>query len=444
MQIGMTTPGLSLEQAPPLSIPASFFLTVPLSLLVAGSILMLTGAESLSHLWNPQVIALTHVGTVGVLLMGMIGALYQMTPVVAGAPVPAIRLAHAVHFMLLFGLACFVWRLLGGSAFAMTLARHSLGLALLGFLLPVSWSLAKCATRNETVLGMRLAVASLAAIAAMGLVMAGGYVGASFPENRFLWTQVHLTLALLGWVGGLIVAVSWQVLPMFYLVKPARRITMKALLAALLIGLVLPFAAFMIGASDDAVLSATEWAAVASLPAALAIWFVHPLLTLRSIAQRRRRRSDASLLFWRAGLTFAVLLLPLAVLSCFLIDPRWQILFGWIAIWGWAGMIMHGMLIRIVPFLVWFHRITPLIGELRVPSIRQLLSQGQIRIGYSLHLISIVLGAATIVTQVDMLAQLTGAMVAATGISLGSSLLHVLGKGRGMRLSQDQGRKLTS
>ena len=67
MQVGMTTPGLSLQQAPHLSIPASFFLTVPLSMLLAGCILMFAGARSLSHPWDPQVIALTHVGTVGVL-----------------------------------------------------------------------------------------------------------------------------------------------------------------------------------------------------------------------------------------------------------------------------------------------------------------------------------------------------------------------------------------
>jgi hypothetical protein len=436
MQSGMPLAGLSLAQAPPLSIPASYFLTVPLSLLAAGSILMLTGATSLSSPWNPAAVALTHVATLGVLLMGMVGALYQMTPVVAGTPVAAIRLAHAVHFMLLFGLACFVWRLLGGPNIAMTLAGYSLGLALAGFLLPVGWSLGKSATRNETVLGMRLAVASLATIAVMGLVMARGYAGVQFPEGRVLWVQLHLTLALLGWVGGLIVAVSWQVIPMFYLASPTRKFTKQALLVALLSGLVLPFAAFAIALDNDAMLSATQWAAVASLPAAAALWIAHPLLTLHAIARRKRRRGEASLWFWRTGLVTAVLLFPLVVLAFILADTRWQILSAWLAIWGWAGMILHGMLTRIVPFLVWFHRIAPLLGTMRAPSMRSLLSQRRIRIGYACHVLALVLGAAAIVTQLDMLARFSGAMLAATGLSLGSSLLHVFGAGRGIRLGK--------
>jgi len=422
----MQTAGLSLEQAPHLSIPAGFFLAVPVSLALAGCILLFTGADTFSTPWNPSTIALAHVGTIGVLLIGMMGALYQMIPVVAGTPVPAIRLAYGVQIMLLIGLAGFVWRMFGGPAVAMTFASYSLGAALLGFLLPVGRSLINPATRNETTYGMRIAVLALAAIVIMGLIMSRGYAGSGFPQSRFPWTQTHLSLALLGWVGGLIMSVGWQVVPMFYLAQPASTSSKRISLAALVAGLVLPFAAFMAVDSRDGLLSATQWAAVASVPAALTIWVAQPLLTLHGIAQRKRRRSDASLLFWRTGLVTALLLVPLAVAALLADDSRWLILFGWLAIWGWAGMIMHGMLTRIVPFLVWFHRIAPLIGKTHVPSIRGLLSQRRIGVGFACHLASLALGTVAIVTQTDLLTRLTGAMLVATGISLGSSLIHVL------------------
>ena len=110
----MKTGGLSLEQAPQLSIPASFFLTIPIGVLVAGCIMLVAGISSLSSPWMPQALALAHAGTLGVLAMGMIGALYQMTPVIAGSAVPYTRFAHIVHALLLAGLAGFIWRLLGG------------------------------------------------------------------------------------------------------------------------------------------------------------------------------------------------------------------------------------------------------------------------------------------------------------------------------------------
>ncbi len=125
-------------------------------------------------------------------------------------------------------------------------------------------------------------------------------------------------------------------------------------------------------------------------------------------------------------MVWALLLIPLAAAAFTIVDPRWQLLLGWFAVWGWAGMIMHGMLTRIVPFLVWFHRIAPLIGKTNVPSIRSLLSQRRITIGFSVHLASLIVGAAAIVTQADILARTTGVLLIVTGISLGSSLIHVL------------------
>ena len=422
----MKTGGLSLDQAPPLSIPASFFLTIPFGVLAAGLILMTSGITSLASPWTPQALALTHAATLGVLAMGMLGALYQMTPVIAGAPVPFARVAHLVHLLLLAGLAGFIWRLLGGPVAAMSWALVSFKLALTAFLLPLTWALLRPATRSQTVQGMRLSVLSLAVISLLGLMMAAGYAGDLFPQHRILWVQIHLTIALLGWVGGLIMSVSWQVIPMFYLAPVIDKKTQWWLLGALLTGLILPFAGVLTIGQSTGSFSPGNIAAIGALPAALAIWLVHPLLLLRSISQRKRKRSDASLLFWKAGLTMALLIIPLAMVALILPDPRWQVLFGWVTIWGWAGMIMHGMLTRIVPFLVWFHRFSARVGLEPVPSMRSLLSQRQIQTGFLLHVGSLLAGIVTIALQSNMLAIITGLMLIATAISLAGMLIHVL------------------
>ncbi len=422
----MKTGALSLDQAPPLSIPASFFLTIPFGILIAGLILMSSGIAALGSPWAPQALALTHAGTLGILAMGMLGALYQMTPIIAGTPVPFTRIAHLVHILLVAGLAGFIWRLLGGPVAAMSWAITAFQLALPAFLLPLGWALLRPATVSETVQGMRLAVLSLVAITLMGLMMAAGYAGDLFPQNRMLWVQIHLTLALLGWVGGLIMSVSWQVIPMFYLAPAMSKVTKRWLFGMLLLGLILPVAAFFASVETGGWLSPGKIAAISALPAALVIWVLHPALVLQSIAARKRKRSDASLLFWKAGLGTALLIIPIATAALLLPDPRWQVLFGWVAIWGWAGMIMHGMLSRIVPFLVWFHRFSARVGLEPVPSMRSLLSQRRIQTGFMLHLSSVIAGIAAITLQADILAKITGLLLAGTGISLASMLIHVL------------------
>jgi len=422
----LKTSGLSLDQAPPLSIPASFFLTIPLGILIAAGILLAHGTLALSSPWTNQTLALAHAGTLGVLAMGMVGALYQMTPVIAGTPVPFTRIAHLVHLLFLAGLAGFIWRLLGGPVAAMSWAIISFELALVAFLLPLGWALLRPATHNETVQGMRLALLSLAVIALIGLLMARGYAGDTFSQNRVLWMQIHLILALLGWVGGLIMSVSWQVIPMFYLSPVVNRTTKRWLFGVLTLGLILPFAALFATVETGEVLSRGNIAAISALPAALVIWVLHPALMLHNIARRKRKRSDASLLFWKTGLGTALLLIPGAIAALVLPDPRWQVLFGWVAIWGWAALIIHGMLSRIVPFLVWFHRYAARVGLEPVPSMRSLLSQQRIRIGFALHISSVVLGVMAILLQTDLLAQITGLLLVATAISLGSMLAHTL------------------
>jgi len=422
----LKTVGLSLDQAPPLSIPASFFLTIPIGMLMAAYILLKTGSAALISPWMPHALALTHAGSLGVLGMGMIGALYQMTPVVAGSPVPFTRLAHIAHISLVAGLLGFIWRLMGGPMSMMSASIVCFSIAISAVVLPLGWALIHAPTTNETVQGMRVAVASLAVITVIGLVMASGFAGGVFSANRMLWVQVHLTLALLGWVGGLIMAVSWQVIPTFYLTPDDGKTTKRWLLALLLTGLVLPLLVAITGVGISGFLSPSRLAAIAALPAAIAIWLLHPALTLRNISNRQRKRSDASLFFWQAGLVSGLLIIPIAMAALLLPDPRWQVLFGWLLIWGWAATIMHGMLTRIVPFLVWFHRYSARVGLEIVPSMRSLLTQQRIKIGFILHLSSVLLGVIAIYFQTDWLAQLTGLILVATAFSIMSMLIHVL------------------
>ena len=132
------------------------------------------------------------------------------------------------------------------------------------------------------------------------------------------------------------------------------------------------------------------------------------------------------MLFWQTGLGIGFLIIPIAVAATLLPDPRWQVLFGWLVIWGWAATIMHGMLSRIVPFLVWFHRYSARVGLEIVPSMRSLLPQKRIKAGFVLHAASVLSGVLAIFFQTDWLAQLTGLLLLATALSMASMLIHVL------------------
>ena len=198
----MQTKGIHLDQAPPLSIPLSFFLTAPLAVATAGALMLWNGwLLFLSH-WHPLTLALTHLCTLGFLTMVMMGALYQMTPVVAGSPVGRVRLGHAVYVLWVGGVITLCWGLARVQPDVVYWAIVVLTLALLLFVIPLGTALLKAPSFDETVLGMCIAVAALLVAGIFGLWMAHGYGGMGFPGPRPLWLQVHLSVALLGWVGG--------------------------------------------------------------------------------------------------------------------------------------------------------------------------------------------------------------------------------------------------
>lgn len=415
----MNTASLTLDQAPPLAVPVSFFLLAPVALLAAGALLVLDAGALVGSRFHPAALAAAHLVTLGVLGAVMLGALYQMIPVVAGSPVPAPRLAHLVHLCLVTGLVALVWGFSTGAKEPFVVALWALGALLVLFIPPVGLALARAPTRSDTVQGMRLAVLGLLGVGGAGLVLANGRGGGGLSGDWTAWLSVHVALGVVAWIGGLITSVSWQVMPMFYLTPEPPAWVRRAVLVGVASALVLPASALAAGASHEGVL-------LCIAPGAVAVWLLHPLATAHALRNRKRRRKGISQDFWWAGLSVAPLALVAGVLAFALPDPRLPVLFGWLALFGWAGLIVHGMLTRILPFLVWFHRFSALVGLQDVPSMKRMLPHAWTRVGLVAHLAALALGVAAILSASALMVTLTGVAVAATGGALGAAMLRVL------------------
>ena len=348
--------------------------------------------------------ALTHLGTLGLLGSVMLGAMYQMVPVVAGVPVPAVRAAGLVQALWVVGLGCLVGGLMLGQPWTLRAGMAALGLALGVFLLPTARALS-LANPSPTVNGMRVALLGLASVAALGVMLAAGHAGLFHVPERGLVLRLHLTMGLVVWVGGLLTAVSWQVVPMFYLARPVPRWGQRAVLGGVTTSAVLPWCGLLLDSPTAVLLGAA--------PGLLAVFVLHPVLTLSALHHRRRKRRDESLRGWQLGMVCALvtaLLLPLAELGS---DPRLPLAVAWVAIGGWAGLVVHGMLSRILPFLVWFHCYSELAGLQEVPSLKELLPDRTVAVGIVLHAGVVVIGASAIASGQDLLARAAGALLLA-------------------------------
>ena len=71
----MKTGGLSLDQAPSEDIPLRFFISAPIFGILAGLMVLLKGNLLFSNTWMPEMVALTHLLTLGWMGSVMFGAL---------------------------------------------------------------------------------------------------------------------------------------------------------------------------------------------------------------------------------------------------------------------------------------------------------------------------------------------------------------------------------
>ncbi len=333
--------GLSLDQAPPISVVLRFFLTVPVFGLLISVLLFLHPHEVLipNH---PSSLAAIHLMFLGVVTMAMIGALFQMQSVLGGAPIPApLGNALLIHLFLILGTLSLVGGFLSLWPPLFVIGSVFLGSALLYTPFLILPLLLK-GSSHDTLRGMRGSLIALGITAVLGILMASGYANGILSPSHESIRSLHYSLGLIGCVGALIVAVAFQVIEMFYVTEPysrwCKRNAFRILAAALVLKALWLFLALPFVWTLDLVMGALLLGFVAT--------------TLQRLRGRKRRVRDVSIWFWEAGM--GLLSISIAAYTA----SWWYETFSLVALLAFALFalaIILGMMSKIVPFLVWFH-----------------------------------------------------------------------------------------
>ena len=132
----MRMEGLSFDNVPAIHIPFRFFNTAPWMGALAACILIFSGPGVFISQWSPQLLAMTHLLTLGFMVMIMFGALFQLLPVISGITIPKARIvAPFVHSALLLGIFLLVLGFLNSQYLLFIYALPILALAVLVFLI---------------------------------------------------------------------------------------------------------------------------------------------------------------------------------------------------------------------------------------------------------------------------------------------------------------------
>ncbi len=369
--------------------PATIFgclLPAPWMGVLTGLLLAFGPHQGLPERFAPLALAITHGLALGMLAPVMIGALFQLMPVVAGQPVtgapkiaPFVALGSA---LIAGGLALgFLKGITGGFIFAGVLAFFLYGAVILILLTAASKILVVDATTRT----LRWVAWGFFLVVALGISLAASLAGWWQADVMYL-LNLHAGWGLGGWIATLVVGIASTTVPMFWQTKRPSTYWQIALPGVLWLPLLLAFWPVL---QQFALLFACVVIFLSALISFVTVW-------------RAKRRFDPAWGLWLAcaasymcaALVAALpsvlkhtggLILPIFVSQAL---PWW---IGVLVLVGGAVLPVNAMLGKIIPFLVFTHlrRQTPM-GQ-RVPTMQAVLPPQRLRWQARLALLAFVL-----------------------------------------------------
>ena len=368
--------GLSMDQAPPISAPLRFYLVAPIFGIIAGFMILFSSVDMLSSRYSMDSVVITHAITIGFLGFVMLGSLTQMLPVLAGVVIPKVDVISKISFgLLVVGTLTMLLGLMGGSTLFNIISLLSLGI---GFTLMISvivLAILKVKNFNATVKAMSTSLVFASLVVIMGLFLLLTYIDNDFAEYRYVVANIHSVWGIFGFGGILIIGVTFQVLPMFYVAPRFKQFCKKRVVWIISFGLVLWL--FLNIYFDAYSYLAKIWIALFFWAFATTVW--------KKLNLRRRPISDVTVWYWRVSSIFLTLGSFFWVFDDYF-DNQYTVLVGLFIGGGFIFAIMVGMLYKIVPFLVWFH--LNAMGYMTIPTINEMINKRLAKLQFILLMLS--------------------------------------------------------
>jgi hypothetical protein len=359
------------ETSPPFRVPLPFFGFGIGSLLLAGYG-FLTNSEILTQgHQSPAVVSLVHLWVLGFLLSIVMGALYQMVPVVLETSLYRVDLSEFHCFCHIVGISGMVYFF---SQWNIKQVGHFGSLLLLGMLFfayNIFRTLIQMKRFHPVALFVFCSVGWLLCTMFFGLwITIGKFWPDLFPVSwRSGALAAHAHLGLLGFFINLIVGVSYRLIPMFCVSEIQSIARVWISFVALQLGTAWIFL--------STALQEESFQLVSGL--GVAVGFLFYFWELMAILMKRKRKNlDGGLKAFVGGV---FCLLPAIVLGVLIVTANSESVedlealkksYAIMVAIGVVGLSVIGMFNKIFPFLVWYHLYGPWLGKSPIPSVNQL------------------------------------------------------------------------
>lgn len=360
--------------APPFSMVSKYFIAAVAFFVVLTGLSALVAADIHGHHFQPKLLALTHIATLGWISMIIFGAMYQLVPVVLEVKLFSAKLGEIQFWLYVVGILGFVygfWNFNVGVHF--TASASLVTLAIFIFIVNIFFTMANVTKWNLTGLYLLTALVYLKITALAGLLLS---VNLGFPfisRIHLDYLKIHAHLGFIGWVVMVIMGVGLKLIPMFGLSHGFSTTPAKVAYVLVNIGL--------LGTTVEWLMTGPGWLLQCYI-GLLGIGIFAFLFQLVEIFRHRMKKTlDIGMKHSAVAFGYFLLSSATGVFLAFAdigdegLQQALVLTYGAVAIFGFFSMLIVGQMYKIVPFLVWFHTFSDRAGKEPVPLLKDMFSE---------------------------------------------------------------------
>lgn len=340
----------SAAQDVPFDVVVPFYVYAALFFLISCGLLMLSGRSFQGHHFQPDILAITHAMALGWGTMMILGASYQLIPVLIEGELQGRLLAKFSFWLAALGIPFLVY---GFHAFHLGWVSQvggiAVNLAVILYVINIGWSVAKSKTENIHAIFVLTASCWLLITTLLGLLLLFNFTIDLLPHDSLHYLSTHAHTGIVGWFLLLILGVGSRLIPMFLISKYTNPSLLWGTYVLVNLGLLL----FMTMELNPGFPKSYLWP-VLLVGGGLLLFFY---LIIKSYQQRIRKRVDNQM---KLSLTaVALFTLPVIVLLLVMsgtdtvLPQEWTLAYGFCIFFGWLSAMILGMTFKTLPFIVW-------------------------------------------------------------------------------------------
>lgn len=374
--------GVASKNAPPPSVVVPHFVYGAISFLVL-TILILFNVDNLSgHYFNPKLLALVHLTTLGWISMIIFGALYQLVPVVLDVKLHNEKLAKINFYIYGLSIIIFVfafWEMynktllfqIGGSLMFTSIALFSYNIMMSAF------------NAKRKLIAAKFIISSIFwffTTAVFGLILVFQLTTSFLEINHLQFLKAHAHFGIIGWFLLLIIGVSSRLIPMFLVTHNLNEKKLSFALYIINIGLLVLSTVFFM-----------DLDAVYILPSALLIVIgIASYVSFLIDAYKNRIKKVLDIGMQHSVMAILTLIFPIAfaAIAPFTFENQFEfsqqtvLVYGLSILLGFITSLLLGQTYKTLPFIVWLFEYRGKMGKGETPLPKDLYNERIAEIHY--------------------------------------------------------------